>query len=104
MAEDTRPSLATNLDGRLHNQKAGGAFDVKKTLGDPHTGVPGGVAPGTANANGQEFQSPNGFVKKSLVGVTQMKDAQGLQSKQLSRYVRGLDNRKYSRSTPFHQS
>ncbi len=103
MAQDTRPSLSTNLDGRLHNQKAGGAYDVKDTFGVPHTGVPGGVAAGTANGSGQEFQSPNGFVKKTIIGVTQLKDAQGTQSKQLSRYVKGLDTRKYSRATPFHQ-
>ncbi len=103
MAQDTRPSLSTNLDGKIHNQRVGGTFDVKNTLGNPHSGVPGGIAAGTSNVNGQEFQSPNGFIKKTIIGMTQMKDAQGTQSRQLSRYVRGLDNRKYGNAKPFHQ-
>ncbi len=93
MAEETRPSISKTLDQRYVTQRAGGAFNVKQTLDS--------YSPGTVNdslsAKATEFQSPAGFVVKSGVNGTQFKDAQGTQSKQLSKYVRGLDNRRYRR-------
>ena len=93
MADDIRPSLSKTLDQRYDTQRAGGAFNVKQTLDS--------YAPGVVNdslsAQATEFQSPAGFVVKTGVNGTQFKDAQGTQSKQLSRYVRGLDNRRYKR-------
>ena len=97
MANDTRPSLATTLDQRYANQREGGAFDVKKTLGTPGSAPKSGTTIDAVSANGQAFQSPNGFEVKMAQGQTQMKDAQGTSSKQLSKYLRGFDNRKYKR-------
>jgi hypothetical protein len=93
MAEDTRPSLSKALDQRYDNQRAGGAFNVKQTL-DSYAP---GVVNGSVSSRATEFQSPAGFIVKPTINVTQFKDAQGTQSKQLSRYVRGLDNRRYRR-------
>lgn len=93
MAEDTRPSLSKDLATRYGQQRAGGAFNVKQTL-DAET-------PGTINnassAQATSFQSPSGFQVAMGVTGTQMKDAQGTTSKQLSRYARGLDTRRYRR-------
>lgn len=96
MADDTRPSIPTELHKRYDTMPTPMTKDVSNTLGNPHQSPAAGVASKTANANGQEFQSPNGFMMKSIIGETQLKDAQGTVSKQLSRYVRGLDNRRYS--------
>lgn len=103
MANDNRPSLSRNLDGRLHTQKAGSTFDVKDTLLNPHTSVPAGRIIDSTSANGQEFQNPNGFETRVPIMVTRMKDAQGNSSKQLSKYSKGLDNRRYGNAKPFHQ-
>lgn len=151
-----RNSININLDGRLHNQRAGGAFDVKETLSQPHTDVPAGkmidatsaqgqafqtkngfetkipkldsrfkvvqsggkdgtstysMIPGNdqagavvdaSSANGQAFQSPNGFEVKVPALVSRMIAVQSGGKSGLSRYVRGLDTRKYSSFTPFH--
>jgi len=91
MAQDTRPSLSKTLDQRYNTQHAGGAFDVKEIINSYRAGSP----TGTPSTLATEFQSPAGFVVKPSLTVTQFKDAQGTQSKQLSRYVRGLDNRRY---------
>ena len=96
MADDTRPSIPTELHKRYDTIPTPMTKEVSNTLGSPHQSPPSGAAPKTANANGQNFQSPNGFLMKPIIGETQLKDAQGTVSKQLSRYVKGLDNRKYS--------
>jgi hypothetical protein len=154
--KNNRNSLDLNLDGRQHNQRAGGAFDVKKTLGQPHTSVPAGKIIDASSAKGQEFQNPNGFETKVPMGESRLKmvqsggkqgvstnapgpqatiagqivdaassNAQNFQSPNgfevkvpimesrlkvvqsggksgVSRYVRGLDTRKYSNAIPFH--
>lgn len=90
-----RPSLTTDLQTRYNNQRAGGAFDVKKTLGGPGTQPSSGTTIDATSMLGQEFQAPNGFEVKVQQGVTQMKDAQGTTSKELSRYLRGFSSKKY---------
>lgn len=90
-----RPSLTTDLQTRYNNQRAGGAFDVKKTLGAPGTEPAAGKTIDAASVQGATFQSPNGFEVKVKQGDTQFKDAQGTTSKQLSRYAQGLSNKKY---------
>lgn len=96
MAQDPRPSIPLDLEGRYDDQKAGGAFDVKKTLGAPHTSPPAGRVIDSTSATGQEFQAPNGFQTK--INGTQLKVVQTGGTKGVSKYVRGLDNRRYSSS------
>lgn len=90
-----RPSLTTDLATRYQNQRAGGAFDVKKTLGAPGTEPASGTTIDAVSMQGASFQSPNGFEVKVKQGDTQMKDAQGTTSKQLSLYMQGFSNKKY---------
>ena len=86
-----RPSLATDLQSRYQRQRVGSAFDVKEILDHQE--------PGTVNdavsINAQQFQSPVGFQIGAGSQGTQLKEAKGTQSAQLSRYMRGFDNRKY---------
>ena len=86
-----RPSLETDLESRYANQRVGSAFDVKEVLSSE---VPGRTVD-AQSMQANEFQSPAGFE----VGVgpfgTQMKDAQGNTSGQLSRYMQGFSNRRY---------
>lgn len=155
---NVRNSLDINLDGRFHNQRAGGAFDVKETLEGPHVGVPSGKMIDATSAQGQEFQTKNGFETKvpklesrfkvvesggtqgvSEYGLPNGSDVAGrvidassangqafqnpngfevkvpmLESRLLmvqsggqagvSRFVRGLDSRRYGNAIPFHQT
>ena len=97
MANDTRPSISKTLEERYASQKAGQAFDVKKTLGTPGSSPVKGSTIDAVSLSGASFQSPNGFEVKVTQGLTQMLDAQGNTSKQLSMYLRGFDNRPYKR-------
>lgn len=90
-----RPSLTTDLQSRYSSQKAGGAFDVKKILGAPGTEPAAGTTIDAVSQQGANFQSPNGFEVKVKQGITQMKEAQGTSSKQLSLYIKGFNNKKY---------
>jgi len=90
-----RPSLTTDLQTRYGNQRAGGAFDVKKTLGGPGTQPAAGTTIDATSIQGSNFQSPNGFEVKAKQGDTQLKEAQGTTSKELSLYIRGFSNKKY---------
>ena len=92
-----RPSLTTDLQTRYAQQREGGAFDVKKVLGGPGSTPAAGTTIDAISSNAVSFQSPAGFEVKSLVGVTQLKDAQGTTSKQLSIYMKGFDNTRYHR-------
>jgi hypothetical protein len=91
----TRQSLTKTLEERYANQRAGGTFDVKKTLGGVGQTPVAGTTIDATSMQGNEFQAPNGFEVKVLQGKTQMKDAQGMASKQLSRYLQGFSNVKY---------
>ena len=92
-----RPSLKTDLATRYTTQHAGGTFDVKKVLEQPGKTPPSGEVIDASSMNGVNFQSPNGFEVKVTQGNTQMKDAQGTTSKELSTYVKGLDTRPYKK-------
>lgn len=92
-----RPSLTTDLASRYSTQRAGSAFDVKQTLGGPGTAPKkqSVIEGDTKSQQGANFQSPNGFETDVLQGITQLKDAQGTKSKELSTYIKGFSNRKY---------
>jgi hypothetical protein len=91
---NTRPSLTTTLDQRYATQRAGAAFDVKAVLGSPGTEPKQGKTIDAVSQNGQNFQSPNGFLVRPLSQVSQLKDVQAGNSS-LSVYIKGLDTRKY---------
>lgn len=92
---NNRPSLTTTLDVRYAQQHAGGAFDVKKILGDPNVAVPAGVID-AASQQGAANQNPNGFQVKVLPQLSQLKVVQnGGQSNDYSLYIHGLDTRRY---------
>lgn len=90
-----RESLDKTLDGRYLTQHAGGAFDVKQTLGPPGTSPSAGTVIDAISLQGSNFQAPNGFQVKVIEGITQLKDAQGTKSKELSLYIRGFSSRRY---------
>lgn len=92
-----RPSLTTDLASRYSNQRAGGAFDVKQTLGNPGTQPKKQtvIEGDTKSQQGANFQSPNGFETDVVPMQTQLKDAQGTTSKELSSYIKGFSNQKY---------
>lgn len=86
-----RPSLDTDLAARYQNQRVGSAFNVKETL---ESITPGRVIDADS-LQGRNFQSPSGFEVKSGATGTQLKEAQGSVSQQLSRYMQGFSNRRY---------
>ena len=91
----TRPSLTITLEDRYNTQKVGSAFDVKKTLGGPGTVPAPGTTINATSLNGKEFQNPDGFEVGVSTGMTQLEDAQGNTSKQLSVYMSGFSDQKY---------
>lgn len=104
MANDNRQSLTQTLEQRYSNQREGGAFEIKKVLGNPGTSPKAGSIIDASSLQGASFQTLNGFEVKATQTITQMLDAAatngpsgGGKSKQLSRYMRGFDNRKYHR-------
>jgi hypothetical protein len=96
-----RPSLIKDLETRYGTQRAGGAFDVKKTLGQPGTVPVAGTIIDNQSQQSAKFQSPNGFEVKVMQGVTQVLDAIAAngggqaKSRELSTYIKGLDTTKY---------
>ena len=91
-----RPSLTTNIETRYDTQHAGGAFDVKKTLGSPGTVPLTGNVIDSVSRNGQTFQSPNGFQVKMLLQQSQLIAVQSGDTRGLSTYIRGLDTTRYA--------
>ena len=91
----TRPSLTTDLQTRYANQREGGAFDVKVTLGPPGSSPKAGTTIDASSMNAVQFQSPRGFEVRVMQGITQFLDAQSAPSKQLSTYIKGFNNQKY---------
>jgi len=89
-----RPSLTTTLDVRYAKQRVGEAFDVKKVLGQPGEEPKQGKTIDAASQNGANFQSPNGFLVRPMIQVSQLKDVKAGKSL-LSMYVKGLDSRRY---------
>lgn len=91
----TRPSTTTTLDMRYANQHAGGAFEVKDVLGGPGAEPPQGKVIDAISLNGASFQTPNGFVVRTLGGVSQLKVVQSGDTEGISTYVKGLDTTRY---------
>ena len=89
-----RTSLTTDLSQRYSTQRAGEAFDVKAVLGGPGAEPEAGKTIDATSQNGSTFQSPNGFLVKPMVQVSQLKDVQSGNS-HLSRYIQGLDTTRY---------
>jgi hypothetical protein len=87
-----RPSMDTDLESRYNNQRIGSAFDIKRMLSRKS-----GQIVDAESLNGATFQNPNGFEVGGSVDGTQFKDAQGLFSKELSIYMKGFSNKRYSR-------
>jgi hypothetical protein len=91
----TRPSLTTTLDQRYANQKAGGAFDVKKTLGAPGSTPVAGSTIDATSIQAQRFQAPNGFEVKAGQEGSQFIDVQSGGNSGTSTYIKGIDTTKY---------
>jgi hypothetical protein len=89
------PATLPNLETRYQTQKVGGAFDVKKVLGAPGISPAAGTIINATSMQGDNFQFPDGFEVKVKPEITQLKDAQGTMSKQLSIYMKGFSNQKY---------
>jgi hypothetical protein len=70
---NNRPSLGKDIRSRYSTQKAGGAFDVKETLGQPETEVPAGNLLDAASAHGQSYKTKNGFETKLQRGDSRFK-------------------------------
>lgn len=90
-----RESLTTTLDVRYGKQHAGMAFDVKQTLGNPGTVPAVGTTIDAVSMNANSFQTPVGFEVRPMIGITQLRDAQGVSSKELSTYIKGFSGVKY---------
>lgn len=97
MANDTRPSLTKTIEERYATQRCGGAFDVKKVLGNPGYSPQTGTIIDAVSIPGNKFQSPVGFEVKVPQGQTQLKDAQSSPSKEISIYLSGFNNVRYQR-------
>jgi hypothetical protein len=95
-----RESIAKDINTRFETQRAGGAFDVKETLGSPNVDVPAGKMIDAKSANGQEFQNPNGFETRVPSMESRFKVVQSSGTKGVSKFVRGLDTRRYSNFQP----
>lgn len=91
-----RQSLNKNLGGRYTLQPATSAgIEVKKRIGSPGSGpTPGSTMP-ARSMNSMRFQAPVDFWVKEVVGITQMLDAQGSISQQLSMHLRTFNNKRY---------
>jgi hypothetical protein len=92
MATIDRPSLDKNLETRYATQQVGGAYDAKNII------TQGG---NTVSLGGSTFDTnytvTKGFKTKMTTGVTELKDANGSRSKQLSLYMQGFNNKPYKR-------
>ena len=92
---NVRVSLTTTLDVRYAKQHVGGAFDVKQTLGGPGGEPAAGKVIDATSLNGAAFQTPNGFVVKTIGEMSQFKVVQSGDTQGISTYVRGLDATRY---------
>lgn len=88
-----RQSSNKNLEDRYAKQPATSAgINVKQRIG---SAVAGSTMP-APSMNATKFQTKPDFLVKSVVGITQMLDAQGTTSKQLSMHLNTFNNKKYS--------
>ena len=92
---NVRPSLTTTLDVRYAKQHTGGAFEVKSSIGGPGAEPAAGKAIDATSLNGAAFQTPNGFVVRTIGGMSQLKAVQSGDTDGLSTYVKGLDTTRY---------
>ncbi len=92
MATIDRPSLDKNLEKRYATQQVGGAYDAKNIITKGGNTVP--LDGSTFDTN---YTVTKGFKTKMETGVTELKDANGSRSKQLSLYMQGFNNKPYKR-------
>ena len=90
MATIDRPSLNKNLESRYETQPVGGAYDAKNIVTQGSNTVSLGGS--TYDTN---YTVTKGFKTKMATGVTELKDAAGANSKQISLYMQGFNNKKY---------
>ena len=92
MATIDRPSLEKNLETRYETQTVGGAYNAKDIV------IQGG---NIVSLGGSTFDTnytvTKGFKTKMGTGITELKDAVGTRSKQLSLYMQGFNNKPYKR-------
>ncbi len=90
MATIDRPSLNKTLESRYETQPVGGAYDAKNIV------TKGG---NTVSLGGSTYDTnytvTKGFKTQMATGVTELKDAAGVKSKQISLYMQGFNNKKY---------
>lgn len=84
MANDTRPSIQTDLVSRYESQQVGGAFDARDIT---TTGVDKLIT----SQQEATFCNQNGFITHEAFGVSQFKN----NGNGISSLVRGLDTRRY---------
>lgn len=88
-----RPSLKTDLASRYSKQKVGGAFDAKNI----DTNVGDSVTTDPVHGSGIQdttFRRGGFTVKESQSGFKDI--GNGVSSKQLSIYIKGFNNQRYS--------
>lgn len=90
-----RESSQIGLVDRYQSQKVGGAFDAKK---DVKTSGANEKSIGTSAAD-TTYTNTKGFKIKMQQGQSELKDVNGNSSKQLSRYLKGFNNKKYTNGT-----
>jgi hypothetical protein len=92
MATIDRPSLEKNLETRYETQTVGGAYNAKDIVTQGGNIVSLGGS--TFDTN---YTVTKGFKTKMGTGITELKDAVGARSKQLSLYMQGFNNKPYKR-------
>jgi hypothetical protein len=92
MATIDRPSLEKNLETRYETQPVGGAYNAKDIVRQGGNVVSLGGSTFETN-----YTVTKGFKTKMATGVTELKDATGARSKQLSLYMQGFNNKPYKR-------
>lgn len=92
MATIDRPSLNKNLEERYATQQVGGAYDAKNIITQGGNSVSLGGS--TFDSN---YTVTKGFKTRMNTGVTELKDAAGASSKQISLYMQGFNNKPYKR-------
>lgn len=90
MATIDRPSLEKNLETRYATQPVGGAYNAKDIVTQG-----GNVVSLGGSTYDTNYTVTKGFKTKMAAGVTELKDAVGGRSKQLSLYMQGFNNKKY---------
>lgn len=90
-----RKSLTLTLEDRYLSQKCGGAYDAKSVVTKQGDRMPILASDGVSSAITEtRWTNPNFLIKASTM-QTELKDASGDQSKQLSIFLQGFSNKKY---------